>query len=520
MADRSLIVKASLWAVVAVMVVVGGCSSPHPQQARHATSTAKRSKPPIVELASAVEHWGSFFGGAKGVNYDLATSPAALTVPGTVAEIGTSNSTQYALLANGSLYAWGLGNEGQLGDGSLVNSFTRPVQVRFPRGVKIASIPADAMPFDAALAVDTKGNVWGWGQNGEGELCLPGKRTYTAPVKLPLSGVTAVAGASNHALYDAHGTVYACGNNGAGDLGDGSWASSATPVKVAGLGGAPVTELVASFANSGALLSNGEYFDWGYDGNGQLGDGVFQQSSDVPVRVILPARVTQVALGGSIWNNGQTLVMLSNGSLWAWGANLYGQLGNGTTWSQAAAVRFYPPAGVTYAELATGAITSYAVSTTGKVYAWGGSPVGQVGDGATLRTLAPAGVASGAARISSTANDVAVTIPGRPPHPPPGAATKSISSSTRPRNSGSRSVNEVTERRMRCQAAAVPPGQPIAASTPSFHGLPGGTAGHPPMPSTDGLTAAQTSMNGWPTISTCGDRTRAAILVSLDPSTR
>jgi alpha-tubulin suppressor-like RCC1 family protein len=411
MARSSLIVNAGL--CLAVAAVAAGCSAPHPPRAHPATPTAKHSAPPVVELPSTVEHWGSFFGARKNVNYDLLTSPVALTVPGTVAEIGTSNSTQYALLTNGSLYAWGLGNEGQLGDGSPASSFTTPVRVRFPRGVKIASIPTDAMPFDAAFAIDTEGNVWGWGQNGQGELCLPDEKTYTTPVKLPLSDVTAVTGAANHALYDAHGTVYACGNNSSGDLGDGSERSSTTPVKVAGLDGSLVTELVASFANSGALLSNGEYFDWGYDGHGQLGDGQFQVSSDVPVRVKLPDAVTQVAQGGSIWDNGQTLVMLSNGSLWAWGTNLNGQLGDGTTVSQASPVQIYAPAGVTYKTVATGAITSYAVSMTGNVYAWGASPVGQVGDGTTLTALTPVRVASGAAMISSTANDVAVTIPGR-----------------------------------------------------------------------------------------------------------
>jgi alpha-tubulin suppressor-like RCC1 family protein len=412
-ADRSLIVKVCLCAAVAAVVLTDVGSTPHSPGARHATSIAKRwSPPPIVELPSTVEHWGSFFGGRKGVNFDVAASPVALTLPGTVAEVGTSNSTQYALLTNGILYAWGLGNEGQLGDGSTVNSFTKPVRVRFPRGVKIASIPTDAMPFDAALAVDTEGNVWGWGQNGPHEFCLRNTRTYTTPVKLPLSHVTVVTGASNHVLYDAHGTVYACGANDAGDLGDGSLGNTTRPMKVAGLDGSLVTELVASFANSGALLSNGEYFDWGYDGNGQLGDGQFGRSSDVPVRVNLPDPVTQVAQGGSIWDNGQTLVMLSNGSLWAWGANSNGQLGDGTTQSQAAAVRFYPPTGVTYKNLAVGAITSYAISTTGEVYAWGASPVGQIGDGTMQTTLTPVHVASGATMISATANDVAVTLPG------------------------------------------------------------------------------------------------------------
>ena len=103
-------------------------------------------------------------------------------MPGTVAEVGSSNSTEYALLTNGSLYAWGKGNDGQLGDGGTVNSFTTPVQVRFPAGVQIASIPRDAMPYDTALAVDTTGRVWGWGDNYGGELCLGNTKTYKTPV--------------------------------------------------------------------------------------------------------------------------------------------------------------------------------------------------------------------------------------------------------------------------------------------------------------------------------------------------
>ncbi len=362
------------------------------------------------EMTSTVRHWGSFFGGTQG-NFDTEKSPVTVTVPGPVAEVGTSNSTEYALLTDGSLYAWGLGTQGQLGDGRSANSFARPVRVRFPAGVRIASIPADVMPYDTGLAVDTRGNVWGWGDNGGGELCLGSTRVYRTPVKLPLTGVTALAGASNHALYDAHGTVYACGQNVDGDLGDGSRGSSTTPVRVARLGGSSVTTLVASFANSGALLSGGRYLDWGFDGSGQLGDGRVHRSSDVPVRVRLPHPVTQVAQGGSIWNNGQTLVMLSNGSLWAWGNDRAAQLGDGITAMEPLPVRFHAPAGVVYRSLATGSATSYAVSTTGNVYAWGVAHVGQVGDGHMRTAVTSVVVATGAASISATANNVVISVP-------------------------------------------------------------------------------------------------------------
>jgi alpha-tubulin suppressor-like RCC1 family protein len=363
------------------------------------------------QTTSAVRHWGSFFGGARG-NFDLDKAPVTVTLPGTVAEVGTSNSTEYALLTNGRLYAWGLGTQGQLGDGRKADSFTAPVRVRFPRGVKIASIPTDVMPYDSGLAVDTHGNAWGWGDNGGGELCLGNMTQYATPVRLPFTGVTALAGASNHALYDAHGRVYACGQNVDGDLGDGTRYNATTPRTVARLGGSPVTALVASFANSGALLADGRYLDWGFNGSGQLGDGSARRSSDVPVHVRLRRPVTQVAQGGSIWNNGQTLVMLSDGSLWSWGNDRAAQLGDGTRGMEPRPVRFRAPPGVVYRRLASGSATSYAISASGTVYAWGVGHVGQVGDGRTRTAVSPVVVATGAASISATANNVVVSVPG------------------------------------------------------------------------------------------------------------
>jgi alpha-tubulin suppressor-like RCC1 family protein len=375
------------------------------------SGTLSSVPPATLSSTATVMHWGTFFGDRPGVNYGLETVPTSVTLPGPVAEVASSNSDEYALLTNGTVYAWGLGTAGELGNGSWQNSVTVPVQVQFPPGVKIAWLPADVMPYDTALAVDTSGRVWGWGGNGGGELCLGNTRAYDTPVELPLYDVTSLAGASNHALYDAAGMVFACGQNLEGSLGDGTFASTTTAVPVLGLNGTMVIKLVAAFANAGALMSDGEYFDWGYNANGQLGDGHRGGPSDVPVRVMLPDPVVQVAQGGSIWGNGQTLVQLSDGSLWAWGADGDYQLGNGVTAMQPWPVRFYSPPGVTYQSLATGSSTSYAVSTTGNVYAWGVSFAGQLGNGTTVTARAPVLVASGATAISATANNVVIGDP-------------------------------------------------------------------------------------------------------------
>lgn len=346
-----------------------------------------------------VEHWGH----GK-------LSPDAVHLSGPVAEVGTSNTAEYALLTNGTLWAWGLGSHDELGDGSTRNSAT-PVRVKFPAGVTIASIPTDAMPWDTAYAIDTTGHVWGWGANAGGELCLGNKHSHSTPVKLPLSHVTAVAGADQHASYDAGGTLYSCGWNKVGELGDGSTKPSHVPVRVHGLSGRSVTALVSGFNNVGALLSNGQYYDWGWNGGGQLGVGTVGGSSDVPVRVKLPAAVTQAVQGGNDPRNGQTLVKLSNGSVYAWGTNGAGQLGTGNLVPKPSPVRIFPPAGVTYRSLASGGNSSYAVSTSGQVYAWGGNYAGQLGDGSRTPSKAPVMVESHATSlVSATSTEVAVSV--------------------------------------------------------------------------------------------------------------
>jgi alpha-tubulin suppressor-like RCC1 family protein len=353
-----------------------------------------------------VSRWGVV--GNRGAITQLERDrPTAISgIEGRVVQIATSNSDGYALTTTGSVYGWGVNSYGELGDGHLTPYETRAVKVAFPAGVKIARL-ADPMPFDAGLAVDSTGRAWGWGLNGAGDLCLSGL-VERRPRRLPLADVSLATGARTHALFDSNGAVYACGSGDAGELGNGSTAATGTPVRVTGLpSGARVVALTSSWEGSGALLADGSYYDWGYNAAGQLGDGATTGSA-VPVRVDLPGPVTQVFQGGSGPKNGQTVAILKDHSVWAWGDNDRGQLGTGNTIDSAVPVPVRVPRGVTFVTVSSGGFASYAIDRTGKLWAWGDNRNGQLGTGSGSRiAVLPIDTGMHATQVSSTAQNVA-----------------------------------------------------------------------------------------------------------------
>ncbi len=166
------------------------------------TGLASASGSPPAGASDSIDtayHWGEFFGDQSS-SAEALTVPTPIGLPGSIEQIATSNSTDYALLTNGTVYAWGEGQEGQLGDGGDTDSLATPVKVNFPSGVTITSLATDAMPIDTALAIDSNGHAWGWGSDSFGQLCLDNHQEYLDPVELPFTDVTAVSGAFDHAL--------------------------------------------------------------------------------------------------------------------------------------------------------------------------------------------------------------------------------------------------------------------------------------------------------------------------------
>ncbi|MGD0314299.1 MAG: hypothetical protein ABSC90_17765 [Acidimicrobiales bacterium] len=366
-------------------------------------SSTANSPPPSTSVVYRFGVVGNR-GAITQLQLDRPTPVAGIT--GRVVQIATSNSDGYALTSNGSEWAWGVASYGELGNGQHPPYSTRAVKVEFPTGVRIVSL-ANPMPFDGALAIDSHGHVWGWGLNADGDLCLSGL-TELRPRQLALNGVTLASGARTHSLFSDGTKVYACGSGEYGVLGTGSTADSSTPVPVVGLPDtARVTALTSSWEGSGALLDDGDYFNWGYNAAGQLGNGTTVGTA-IPVPVPLPGPVRQVFQGGSGSKNGQTVAILANGSVWAWGDNDRGQLGIGTRTSSDTPVRVAVPDGVAFVKVSSGGYASYAIDRSGHLWAWGDNRSGQLGTGNSI-TIAttPLSVGIHLTQISSTAQNVA-----------------------------------------------------------------------------------------------------------------
>ncbi len=335
---------------------------------------------PLSGTASGAErgalyNWGDPFSTGRSF-YQYQGPTSVQGVPGVVVQISASNSTSYALTKNGQVWAWGAGQFGALGNGTAPAVSKTPVRVDFPKGVTITSLPTP-MPYDTGMAIDNHGHVWGWGPNVYRSLCID-KANLERPQRLPFTHVTLASGAGGHALYLANGRLYACGWNAKGELGDGGSKGSSRPVRVVGLPHEAVTSLVSSWENSGAVLADGSFFDWGYNAADQLGNGS-ATNSDVPVRVDLPSKVREVSMGGSSALNGQTMVILANGSVWTWGSNRYGQLGQGRVSPSSGPTKVSVPDGVSFTLVDSGGATEYGIDTSGAVWSWGQNNVGELG---------------------------------------------------------------------------------------------------------------------------------------------
>jgi len=306
----------------------------------------------------------------------------------------------------GDAWAWGNNFDGQLGDSTAGRRRT-PAQVLGPEGVGfLTDVAAIAAGEVHSLALKADGTVWAWGGNYSGQLgdgTITQQRLTPVQVRGPggvgfLTDVAAIAAGFGHSLaLKADGAVWAWGRNDQGQLGDGTTGQRLTPVQVRGPDGkdflANVAALAAGSSHSLALKADGTVWAWGSNFVGQLGDGTITQRL-TPVQVRGPGGVdflTDVAAIAA--GSRHSLALKADGTAWAWGANNSGQLGDGTTTNRFTPVQVRGPGGVDFltdvAAIAARQIHSLALKADGAVWAWGDNSSGQLGDGTTTNRVTP-----------------------------------------------------------------------------------------------------------------------------------
>ncbi len=246
-----------------------------------------------------------------------------------------------------------------------------------------------AKPVEAQTT--TSGSAWDWGSNRYGQL---GDGTYTnrtLPVTAGgLTDVKAVAGGGGHSLaLKSDGTVWAWGDNRYGQLGDGTTTTNRSkPVRVSGL--TNVVAVAAGQAYSLALTDSGEVYAWGSNLYGQLGDGTTtNRSTPVPVLGVggIGQGVKAIAAGGHHSLAIMSLTGQGENTVRAWGANNAGQLGDGTTIDRHTPVEVSSTSDVK--SVAAGGFHSLAIKYDGTAYAWGNNLDGQLADGTTTNRSTP-----------------------------------------------------------------------------------------------------------------------------------
>jgi alpha-tubulin suppressor-like RCC1 family protein len=288
--------------------------------------------------------FGALGDNASGATYSATPIQVAGTGPGGIAlvKIAAGNFFNLGLAANGTAYAWGDNRQGQLGNTTSGDGTASLVQVvgTGPGGIVLTDIAAGS---SHSLGITANGTAYAWGYNEYGQLGKgdSGSGTNsTTPVQVSGTGpsgiaLVALAGGSIHSLgLTANGTAHAWGNNDFGQLGDNSTSTRTTPVPITGTGpvGVALTAIDAGVYHSLGLTTNGTAYAWGRNQEGQIGDG----NSGTGAKQLVPLAVPDTGPGGAIFTaiaagGYHSLALTTSGTAYAWGWNQDGQIGNGTS---------------------------------------------------------------------------------------------------------------------------------------------------------------------------------------------
>jgi len=290
-------------------------------------------------------------------------------------KIAGGSSTAYVIHADGTLWAWGYNIYGQIGQGETTTSyFTSPVQV----GSANDWVQVSAGGFHV-LGLRSDGKIYAWGRNDYGQLGTdyPNDKDSPTQVGSATDWVFVQAGDRNSFAIKSNGDLYGWGTNGSGQIGNNSTDNvTSGPVQV-GSGYSWVSVSTNAYHTLGRT-ADGKLYGWGLNTYGQVGDGTYYNTRLTPVQVGSATDWICVTTGEY-----DSLGIRANGTLWAWGKNTYGQLGDGTTNN---AMTGPIAVGTSHDWIAVSADTQHhtvGITGDGDWYGWGWNAYGQVGDGST-----------------------------------------------------------------------------------------------------------------------------------------
>ncbi|WP_052122816.1 hypothetical protein, partial [Bifidobacterium actinocoloniiforme] len=308
---------------------------------------------------------------------------------------------------DGNTYAWGRNDYGELGDDTRTDRNT-PVRVHTPAGVRFTSVSAGN---EFSLAIGSDGHAYSWGYNGSGQLGNDTSTYHRTPeqVHAPTNGdnpantwKTISAGYWHSLAIGSDGHAYSWGANGYGQLGDGSNDVSDRPEQVHAPtnGGNPANTwktISAGDQFSLAIGSDGHAYSWGANDYGQLGNGTNTRSNR-PEQVHAPDSGNPANTWKTISTGGsRSLAIGSDDHAYSWGANYCGQLGNGSSDDNPhsrpeqvhAPTNGGNPAN-TWKTISAGGYHSLATGSDGHAYSWGWNWHGELGDGSIYGRSTPA----------------------------------------------------------------------------------------------------------------------------------
>ncbi len=305
-----------------------------------------------------------------------------------VIDVDVSYSHACAIRDDRSVWCWGDGSVGQLGDGAGSKS---TVPVRVSALVAPVSNVTTGNDYSCALSVDHELYCWGYNEMGQAGANAPKFQAY--PFKLPPFGtassrvVQVEAGCWHTCARKDDGTVWCWGWNAAAQLGDGTQNSRNTPAQVEGLGNS-VTKVALGCAHSCALKQDGSVWCWGHGFYGETGTGKGAAKS---VIVALPTQVQALANGvaGVYAGAKHTCALKKDGTLWCWGDDSIGELGDGGSH----AIHYLPVRATAFGEGVVDVFlgTDYTCVKKTDQGAWclGFNANGELGDGTTFARNAP-----------------------------------------------------------------------------------------------------------------------------------